>query len=235
MFTGTTDFPDTAVRIKSATLATSTILAGVLATAWPGDGTTPPNLAWTSYVYEYVLPNTVLRVLEVRDQEQPIPLYFEDELLTFDRFVPRPHDQFSDQPQLVMVGTEIESTFNTDVTTAERGMALKIYPTPENARFLNYSYIEQYADLTAAASTLTGVPAGIEDLIVELAYARALMSIGNDFRRGSLVESRVRAGLDKRHANMAGDPFRRSTLASLDDIHRAIPNLYRLPRSVDGP
>ena len=202
-----------------------------LDTAWPGTSTGAGTVDLFSY--EYQLPSTVRSVTGVVHQENPIALMFEDEQYTFDRLVPTPHDNISDQPQFVMVGGEVQSTATSLLATGTYATAIKVYPVPNSVLVLNYSYIYRQPILTVATDELNRVPPVVEDLIVDLATARVITSLEKDIQTGLPFEARVMTNIDRIHRNNVADAGRRSTMKSFDHIAGGGMR-YWTPRTVDG-
>lgn len=223
-------YGSTSVRVDTAHVA-GAMLTGAMSTAWFG-ASNFGSADFTFFVYEYVLPSTVRSVTNVSHQESDLSLFFEDGQYTFDRLVPSPLDSTSDTPQIVMVGGEIQRTAETGLT-GEFGLGLRIYPVPESALALNYSYVYRQPKLTVSTSELYRVPGAVEDLIVELATARVISSLEKDVQTGLPLEVRVNREIDKIHRNHAADSGRRNPMRSLDHIGRTTGPAWP-PRSVPG-
>ena len=72
--TADTQYANTTFPLVGGFVSTGN-LVGTLASAWPG---ATYSAAWSTYVWEYVLPATVRQVLSVWNQENDIALMFED-------------------------------------------------------------------------------------------------------------------------------------------------------------
>ena len=170
------------------------------------------------YVSDRVLPDTVRKVLSVRDEEQPYHLRFtEDEIFT-DRANPKASDEQGDVRSVVVGGTTTAS-FDRDTDTAGTvGMRMRVLPVPIEDTMLFYTYVYRHPGMTAATDELADVPDYIIGLIVDHAWLDCLS--GN-------IES------DPERAKAVGDQLRFDMMiAERDD--RTAPNRRRVLRSRGG-
>lgn len=210
--TDDSSYGDTAFRVVSSGTSGGGC-SGDLAVLFPG--TSSLGAASFTVVFdEYLLPSTVRAVTSVRHQENDLRLIEVDKELGLDRVVQRPHEEQSTQPEFVYVGSTITTTYNSDsASEGSTGIGLRLHPTPSAALVLSYSYIYRHADMSSATDSLDNVDGSVEDLIVRLAYARAMKTgIGNEPQVGVLLEREVFARADALYAGHARDPMARTVI-----------------------
>jgi hypothetical protein len=164
-----------------------------LATDWVGEQSLlTASRTWTVYTTDFILPSTVRKVLSVRDEEQPLQLYFtEDEIFT-DRYSPRPLDDTGEVSCVIVGGTET-SSFEVGTSTALTGMRMRVLPVPEDDTMLYYSYVYRHPAMTSATDTLVAVPDNVIRLIVDKAFYYCLSSnIESDIVKARRVEKQYR-------------------------------------------
>lgn len=231
VFTGSSAYSDTTFDLVACRLSGATSLSGTLAFS---PSTAITSTGWSIFIYQYALPDTVRQVLEIWHQEEDMEIYQEDEH-DFRRLVPRPYDQYGEQPRVAFLGGTLTSTVtNSSLLTGTEYNAIRIWPVPGTEEILHYRYVKRQGDLSAATDTVDGVPLSVEDLVVQLAYARQLQSIQKDPQRGFEMESRVLAEVDRKHRNHKVDPQRGRTMRSLDAIGRRPTELLRSHTTVPG-
>lgn len=216
--TDSSDYGSTAFRLVSAETSGSD-LNFILETPWPGTTGTVGTRAYQTFSAEYLLPETVRSVLSVRSQEEEIRLAWIDPSLDFPQVIPRPLDEISDDLRWVGVGGFAEGTFDASSQSSadERKMRMIVYPVPDSALVLHYSYVHRHPDLTSASDTLDDVPSGIVDEIVHDAYARLQMSdAGNDTEAGLRNLSVAKRSRRDKARNDRFDPFRRRAIRPVD-------------------
>lgn len=204
-----TTYGDTAFRLVSGTVAANHTLT--MANGWAGatDGTASARVV----IPDYLLPTTVRAVTSVRHQEGDIRLHEITKETNLDWFAPRPHEHTSDLPTDVYVGSTITTTFDTDSASAgTTGIGLRIHPAPSSDLVLHYSYIYRHPTLSTSQG-LDNVDASVEDGIVRLAFARAMLQgIGNEPATGALLEREVLTRMAAIHEGHDRDPMRRSVV-----------------------
>jgi len=202
---------------------------------------TPPTLpvaivsgtGWQIFTYQYALPTTVRAITDIWHQEGDIQIFQESET-DFRQLVPRPNEEHGSLPRVAFVGGTIIPTTTTAGTTGTEVESIKFWPISGSADILNYRYIKRYSNLSAATDTLSGVPLSVEDLIVQLAYARQLQSIQADPQRGLEMEGRVMSEVERKHRNLRFDPRRSRELRSLDSLGNRRSGLTRTYDTVPG-
>jgi len=223
-------YGQTAFRLKEAFLVVTTV-AGAFENPWAGGNV--GLTGWRTVTYEYLLPSTVRQVIEVRSQEQDQPLEFGNDPAEFYRAFPRPQDELSDQPEVVVVGGEIEQTVLSGGLTAF-GLAMLIWPVPSAEYVLNYSYVYRHPRLVLATDNLERVPPAVEDLIVDLTVARVIIELEKDVEHGIPIENKILRDLDRLHRNHEPAAGKRPQMLSHDHVGRPFNPLHWLPRSVAG-
>jgi hypothetical protein len=174
--------------------------------------------SYTIYANEQVLPTTVRQVLSVRNEERDLPVEFIDRDIEFNSVIPRPHISFSDNTEVIFVGSNITSTSRTGgnwpvllgEAAATTGTGAMIWPVPETDKHLHYSYRTQHADLSADADEWTGVPKNVIGAIEWLATQKAYDShIRNDPKAGTRAERQVEKRIARALMNDNAQPNRR--------------------------
>jgi hypothetical protein len=215
---------DTAYRIVHANMG-----VGILDSAWLG--TSAAANATSTIMYPiYKLPVTVKDVLSVRFQSDDLELKFVSRDETFNRVIPRFHDEISDDPRIVAVGSQVTTSYTTG-GTPQVGTGVLIYPCPETSYRLDYSYTRRHPQLTDSQG-LENVPDTIvHDIVLEAEALAYGSSVANDpdleQRAHRLVELRT----GRHHQVNTADPTRRTVLRSLDS--KAGPSTWSRPDDPD--
>jgi hypothetical protein len=107
-----------------------------------------------------------------------------------------------------------------------------VYPTPDSAILLHYSYLIQRSDLAATTDIFTS-DRSIESLVVKLAFARCMQDAVGDFNpeAGMALEQRVMREAASLHMNQGRDPGRHRVLGSNFCETRGSIDFGRLPRN----
>lgn len=238
VLTDDTDYGDTAFRVSDLAVVTSgffTVTEANLASRFPG--ATDSSAGVTLVANTYVLPSTVRKVMRVRHQERDVALLEAERFHLFDRAVQRPHDSTSDNPDvIVMGGIETSTTYTallTDTSTAVTGPSVTLWPTPSSELLLNYSYLMKRAEMTATTDTLANADRSLEDLVVQLAYARCVQNYVGDADAGTglAIEQRVLGLAKDLYANQTKDPNRRRVMSSNFDDCAGRVDFGRMPRN----
>ena len=223
VFTHDTNYGDTAYRVSVWESTTVTVPDANSAIS-----TTSPT--YSIFANEYVLPSNVRKVLSVRHQESDIRVEEIDRSVRFDRFVQRPQESITDTPDLIYVGGIGTATKSTSSASDTDGIIFMPWPTPSAVLDLDYSYCIRHGELTTTASTLDNVDRYAVDLIVDLAYGKALQSdFGNNKEEGIAIERKVIAFSKDFETNDDRMPNRRLRLRSLDHVGSSGRDFGRLP------
>lgn len=206
-------------------------VTGNLRAAWTGNAFVANGL-WRLFAYEYVLPSIVKQVTNVIHQERPVALEFEERDYSFETLVPRPQDYIGGDPECVMVGGQVQPTYDLLGTVSVYTDAAKIFPPPDSEAALDYSYIYRQARLVAASDSLFA-PYVVEDIIVELATARAISMLEKDPQIGLPLERRVMDDIRRVHANQSSQPSKHNTIKTFDQM-RPRATMRWLPPTVAG-
>ncbi len=117
---------------------------------------------------EYVLPDTVRSVIRVTHQDDPITLDQVDATVAFDELYPRPQIEYG-SPEVVSVGGFETHTHISGTESIAPGLRMSVWPVPDEAYVLDFTYHYRHPVLTETTSTLQGVPPEIVDQMVDLA------------------------------------------------------------------
>lgn len=234
-------YPNTAFRIRSWQ-ASGVDTIGLLAEPWPGvtDGFA------TGFVvaYEYGLPDSRRSIYAARHEETPL---FIEQVSSGDSFasqIPRFHENEDTPAEVLRVGGVIEPTLDSGSGGSAAFMTrVALWPVPtaespteESNYQIEYDYTRARQDLTGVASTLDGVPVSVEDLIVDLAYARShLAGVGSDPQLGSLLEKQVLARTERIRSGRRPGRGERHPIRSIEHAsgsrRRPTSGWGRLPRT----
>ena len=225
VFTHDSEYGDTAYRVSVWNGTTITV-----PDANPAISTTSPT--YSIFANEYVLPVDRKKVLSVRHQESDIRVEEIDRTVRFDRFVQRPQEHITDTPDIIYVGGQGLATKSNAANSDVFGIVFMPWPTPSEALDFDYSYLIRHADLTVTTSTLDNVDNYALDLIVDLAYGKALQSdFGNSPEAGVAIENKI-LRMSKDFETQDGRmPRRRMALKSLDVKAASVRDFGRLPRN----
>lgn len=230
IFNDDTAYGHTAMRVDNADLSGGAV-TGSLEEAWPG---TVPSSTWTTYTYEYILPSTVREVLSIKTMENDEPLAFSNSPEEFDEAFPRPWDDLSSWPSIAVVGGEVKNTVLSGAQGQDFGLALRVWPVPDAAYQLDYTYVYRQPRLVSDTDTLSRIPPAVEDLIVDLAVARVVSEIEKDLQTGIPLEAKIMQQMEKLHRNHVPAAGKRPEMLSHDKGSRSRNSLLWLPRQVDG-
>lgn len=177
------------VTVSFGSFVTNGILAEFLGS------TSTFNGQMTFLANEYLLPGNVKRVVSVTHQEGQVRLEERNRSQMFDRAVQRPHETFSDRPEVVVIGGKRNGYAGSNTSQEPEqpiGTSLLIYPTPITSIILNYSYVIAYPQLAQPDDQWEGIDPMVESAIVELAYAKAMQTdVGKDVEAGVILETRA--------------------------------------------
>lgn len=213
---------------------------------WLGETYVWPNVYanWKLFSFEHILPETVGRVISVRNEETPLRLFFEDRNVVFDKWAPRPHDTECHIPTIVVVGGIGDITTCTSgilippgggepytYTTPERtGTRMAIWPMPTEPIMLKYTYTYCHPAISADTDVFAGVPENVVHLIEWRAMRLALISTERDADQAAIaarVEAEMLAAAinsDKRA------PKRRCIPGTFSAVRQALLNRGETPR-----
>lgn len=202
----------TAYRIVSLNPVTG---VGTLDSAYLG-ATQPGTAEILMYVSEYKLPDTVRDVLSVRFQHQDVRLIQVPRDESFFSVVTRHHDQMTDTPDLVAVGSQVTPTYDSRGSSVAPGLGLLVYPAPLNGYRLDYSYLYRHPQLSASQD-LENVPDNVVHDIILKAFAYYEQSTGKDPDLAAASNNLSEVRISQVYNQNAPDPLRHRPLRSLDD------------------
>lgn len=212
--TDAADFPSISMRVSSASLS-GTTLTLTLADAWPGAGDSLTSGEWMLYIGEYILPDTVAKVLSVTHETTPIRLVEVDPHASFDELIPRPSDTLDDNPVMVAVGGTATSTY-VSTGSATVGLRVMVYPIPSATGVLHYSYKERLTRLSATTDNLYAPDEFCDDVVNVAEQKFNMTSRGNE---PELAQIQGRYALDlarRKYVNSTLDPSRRHVVRPID-------------------
>ena len=212
LITSSTTHSDVPLVVTSAALL-GTTLAVNLNAAWPGAGGGGGDYKF--FFAEYLLPDTVSKVLSVRHPEFPIQLLEVSPHSSFDEWIPRMHETEDANPMLVAVGGTAVGTVQFG-GTANRRLRLMVWPVPTAAVQIQYTYKERFSDLVDTTDTLYA-PAEFADDVID--RAEALSNMTQRFNDPDLSQIQMRSSLataERKYVAATLDPSRRSPLQPHD-------------------
>lgn len=186
--TGSTNFSSTAFRANT----TSAITAGTVALF---DGSAEITETMTdvtgSMIYtEYIMPDTVRDIVRVTYQNEPLTLEQIDPVIEFDELYPGSGIEYG-PPETISVGGLDVRTYLNSVDADPAGLRMVVWPVPDQAYVLDYSYYYRHPELTSATSTLEGVPQNVVAKIVDVAAAHMKAYYEKDYNAlGLKVDAR---------------------------------------------
>jgi len=199
--TGASSFPNTAFRVLNGTRAGS-LAALTLATPMPE---TVAGVSAELFYAEYMLPDTVRSVLRVTHQDDPVTLEQVDPTVEFEELYPRPQIEYG-TPQVISIGGHDTHTIVSEGDSPDPALRLMVWPVPDEAYVLDYTYHYRHAELAATTDTLQGVPPNVIDMIVDLA-AISMKAFYDDADSSSIARYRAMAmdsveNMHQRHGGM---------------------------------
>lgn len=230
LVTGASSHTTTAMQVLSVEEFGGALVC-TLNGAFPGGNQT--NKAFRFYFDEYVLGDTVAKVVSVRHQDQPVRLLEAPAHTPLDEILPRRHDAYG-PPELVAIGGTATATYDEGAVDAgTEGLRLVVWPPPDARYMLNYSYKERIAALTTTTSTLVAPDEFVDDVIDR---AEALSNMTQRFNSPELAQQQLRNTMltaERKWTNSQVDPSRRHGLKSIDSggNRRRDPTSYK---DIDG-
>jgi hypothetical protein len=208
------DYSATAVRVSDVLVGVGS-LSGNLANNWPF--TSVVLRASHFVIYEYVLPDDVAKVVEVRHEETPIKLLQIDQTQGFDDVFPRHWERSGDDPQMVAVGGMSVGTFD-NVTADEgvRGLRMMVWPVPSKTMLLSYSYKERVAELVATTDALYAPDEFADDVVNRAEMYSNANAMGNDPDLAALQLRVAASNAAMKYGNSRLDPNRRHVVGAHD-------------------
>ena len=199
--TGASSFPNTAFRVIEGLPAT-TLAALSVATPMPE---TLSGVSAELFYAEYMLPDTVRSVLRVTHQDDPVTLEQVDPTVEFEELYPRPQIEYG-TPQVISIGGYDTPTVVAASDAPDPALRMMVWPVPDDAYVLDYTYHYRHAELAATTDTLQGVPPNVIDMIVDLA-AISMKAFYDDADSRSIARYRAIAmdsveNMHQRHGGM---------------------------------
>jgi hypothetical protein len=204
LITGSEDYPQTAIRL----IYSSAVLGGVQASFVAGAALseTISSAAGELFYAEYILPDTVRDILRVTYQEDALNLVQIDPIVEFDELYPRPSIQYG-PPEVVSVGGFDIATYQGVDNEEPPGLRMIVWPIPDQAYVLDYSYHYRHPELASVDDTLDGVPPDVISQIVETAAVKMKNFYEKDYdalRLGVMTQNKI-AQIHARQGGMFAD------------------------------
>jgi hypothetical protein len=212
---GSTDYANTAFRVFYATVSGAQAAVQFDTTI----GTAQSAVNAELFYSEYILPDTVRSVIRVTHQDDPVTLEQVDATVGYDEHYPRPQIEFG-TPEVVSVGGFDRQTYATG-GSAVPGLRLMVWPVPDEAYVLDYTYHYRHPVLTETTSTLEGVPPEIVDQIVDLA-AISMKGFYDDADSRSIARYKAMTmnTVQEQHRRHAGNFAERKRIGNWDGSQR---------------
>ncbi len=222
--TSDADYSNTSIKVLSSEDDGAGGMRGDLQ-SWPGAANVVNGIV-DVMVSEFIMPATVREITSVRHQEQELKLRFVARDVDFYRAFPMDQLEVNDDPTMAVISSFGENTaegFNGTYTNQVEGILLQLYPVPEGILQINYSYVYQQPELTAITDTISGVTPGVENIIVDLAYAYTMQSgVGTKgVEEGIEIEKLALVRMLRAHNAQDPNQMRRSRVDSLDYVVRS--------------
>jgi len=210
-------YGDTSFRVVSAVKTTG--LVATIDAQWPGTTVVTTTADYSIFIAEYLLPDTVSKVVSMRHEQTPLRVQEVAPWTSFDELVPRPQDTTDDMPSFVAIGGSAVGTYNS--TAGDPKLRAMLWPVPSEALVIHYSYHYRPPAMTVVTDSLP-FPDEIVDVVVDLAFAKTQMNmIGNNEKMG-LTNMRIAQQMAAaKYANNVSDPSRRRSLGAHDSIRNS--------------
>ena len=214
--TGSSDYPNTAFRLLTVTAISSQASFTLDTTV----GTEQSAVNAELFYSEYILPDTVRAVIRVTHQDDPVTLEQVDATVGFDEHYPRPQIEFG-SPEVVSVGGFDTPTSDARDAAPVPGLRMMVWPVPDEAYVLDYTYHYRHPALTETTSTLEGVPPEIVDQIVDLA-AISMKGFYDDADSRSVARYKAMTmnTVQEQHRRHAGNFAERKRIGNWDGSQR---------------
>lgn len=166
LVSGSTSYSNTSIRILESSdifALYSTIMTAAV------DINEVITSAEGSILYsEYILPQEVRNVIRVTHQQEDLTIEQIDPVVEFDELYPRPNIEYGPPRVISVGGFDSPTRISTDTTTAP-GLRMIVWPIPDEAYILDYTYHYRHPALEAVDDVLEGVPPNVVDQIVNIA------------------------------------------------------------------
>jgi len=221
---GVANHASTPFRVKSSSGAAGGTGFTVLDAKFPEDAA----LAATSLHYaEYILPDTVGEVIRASYKEEQIRLEQADPTVRYDELFPNGYDT-AGSPEVVAVGGFDTPTYDSRIATPEPGLRMAVWPVPDDAYVIDYSYYYKHPELVTITDTLQGVPNAVVNDIILKAASIVMMTWDQNYAAAHFTDmSEQQAAL--KHRAYGGSSGRRHTINSFENgsavahVHNGFP------------
>lgn len=208
--TGSTDYSQTAFRINNSNPVLGSVTAAVSCATEASE--TISSAAAEIFQAEYILPETVRDVVRVTYQQETLALEQIDPVVEFDEMHPSPSLEYG-APQSVSVGGLDVGTYLATGSADPAGLRMVVWPVPDDAYVLDYTYYYRHPELTTATSTLDGVPPNVVSKIVDIAATQMKTFYEKDY--GALaLGAEARRSLQDMHRRSKGQSADRKIIGN---------------------
>lgn len=183
------------------------------------DGTFPGTVGggavstMKTVAHEFILPASVRAVVSVTHEERPLTLDQVDPTATFDQLVPRPHGTTA-HPEWVGVGGFDVPTRDYTASASDPALRMIVWPLPDAAISLRYSYYVDHARLATATDALIGVPDRVIEDIVRIAHGDAVASVEKNAEEGLRIANSALRSSNEKYMNQSAQPRGRHAVGS---------------------
>lgn len=162
---------------------------------------------------EYILPDTVREVVRISHEQDELLMEQIDPTLRFDEKYPS-YVYETGEPRSVAIGGFDRRTYLT-TEDPDPGLRAIVWPIPDAAYVLTYSYYYRHADFTTGTDELVGVPPDVVNDIVWQATSIVKMAIDGDYAAAHFSDMAQQSASVKMNA-YGGSAGRRHTVGSWD-------------------
>lgn len=197
---GASSYGNTAFRTTTA----NAILAGTVAAfRCPAEvRETLVDVDGSVFYAEYILPDEVRDIIRVTHHEEDLSLNQIDPVVEFDELYPQPSVEFG-PPRVISVGGLDRATYLSTADEPAPGLRMIVWPPPDQAYVLDYTYHYRHPALEETTDTLDGVPPNVVDQIVDMAAADMKAYFEKDYdalRLRAFTQSKI----DRMHSEDGG-------------------------------
>ena len=222
--TGSTDYANTPFRLKSSP---GSVGPGAFATMDVNAPFTDTVVACVLHYSEYILPDTVGEVIRASYKEEQIRLTQADPTVRYDEMFPNGHETFG-SPEVIAVGGFDTPTYDSTVAIPDPGLRMAVWPVPDDAYVIDYSYYYKHPELVTITDTLQGVPNAVVNDIILKAASIVMMTWDQNYAAAHFTDmSEQQAAL--KHRAYGGSSGRRHTINSFENgsavahVHNGFP------------
>jgi len=192
---GDSEYAETSFRIARTGVLFNNSVQLILETVFPNTNTLGSLTPCEIHYSEYIMPDTVESIVRAAYQEYPLTLRQVDPKVSYPELFPRPHIEFG-PPEIIAVGGFDLRTEKTIGNVEKPGLRMAIWPVPDDAYIIDYSYYYRHPELSAIDDVLDGVPVNVVSRIVDLAAADMKVFYEKDYEALALRRSTIDSSLE---------------------------------------